>query len=299
MSSLKLRQADGTFRDILMIKGDKGDAGIATEAINDTLTDTEHTWSSSKISTELATKANDIDLEIETVTADITIASLMQKVEVGKSKKFQYTNTNENSTDLPSDYPSIMLNAKAIFRPTITVNRITAGIMYLEIISPNQSTGVPKTITGYYNGAYYWNEELSMTNVANNLLTTQEGMVLDARQGKVLNDKIDVVNNNLTNAKVGKGTLIDTLASETGTGITYRVINGICYVHVEIILKTTLDNSVVISNLPSGTQIQHVSAPIWGTDTNHVHSYFVNNSIYMSGGVTGGVYAFSLSYPVI
>ena len=195
MSSLKIRQADGTFRDILMIKGDKGDAGVATEAINDALIDTEHTWSSSKIEEKLTTKANDIDLEIETVTADITIASLMQKVEVGKSKKFQYT--NESGTDLPSDYPSIMLNAKAIFRPTITVNRITAGIMYLEIISPNQSTGVPKTMTGYYNGTFYWNEELSMTNVANNLITNQDGYVLDARQGKILSNRIEDINNNL------------------------------------------------------------------------------------------------------
>lgn len=205
MSQLRLRQADGSFREILMIKGDKGDkgdAGNASESINDNINDNEHTWSSFKISTELATKINDADLVIDTVTVNDTISSLLHKVQIGKTKKFQYTNEN-GTTDLPSDYPQIMLNANCIFRPTITVNRITEGIMYLDVISANQSTGVPKILTGYYNGTFYWNNELSMTNVVNNLLTTTDGFVLDARQGKALKDNIDTINNNLQWVKSG------------------------------------------------------------------------------------------------
>ena len=216
MSQLRLRQADGSFREILMIKGDKGDkgdTGNASESINDNLNDIEHTWSSSKISTELAAKTNDADLVIDTVAANETISSLLHKVQIGKTKKFQYTNAN-GTTDLPSDYPVIMLNANCIFRPTVTVNRITEGIMYLEVISANQSTGVPKILTGYYNGTLYWNNELSITNVVNNLLTTTDGFVLDARQGKALKDNIDTINNNLQ--------LIDF----TGTTLDYSHVNG-------------------------------------------------------------------------
>ena len=200
MSQLRLRQADGSFREILMIKGDKGDkgdAGNASESINDNLNDNEHTWSSSKISTELSTKTNDADLVIDIMTANDTISSLLHKVQIGKTKKFQYTNTN-GATDLPGDYPTIMINANCVYRPTFTINRITEGIMYIEVISANQSTGVPKILTGYYNGTFYWNNELSMTNVVNNLLTTTDGFVLDARQGKALKDNIDIINNNLS-----------------------------------------------------------------------------------------------------
>lgn len=43
--------------------------------------------------------------------------------------------------------------------------------------------------------------KLSIAKVINNLLTTEEGFALDARQGKVLDDKITELNGNLNNIK--------------------------------------------------------------------------------------------------
>ena len=62
----------------------------------------------------------------------------------------------------------------------------------------------------YSNGGTWsdWEEVLTTAKVANNLLTTQAGMVLDARQGKALNDKIGVVNNNLSTLSTSLGVVI-------------------------------------------------------------------------------------------
>ncbi len=43
--------------------------------------------------------------------------------------------------------------------------------------------------------------KINNSNIANNLVTTAEGLVLDARQGKVLDDKVTAINSNL--AKLG------------------------------------------------------------------------------------------------
>lgn len=40
--------------------------------------------------------------------------------------------------------------------------------------------------------------------IANNLVTTEAGLVLDARQGKVLDDKVNTINNYLTNLLFNK-----------------------------------------------------------------------------------------------
>ncbi len=39
--------------------------------------------------------------------------------------------------------------------------------------------------------------KINNSNIANNLVTTAEGLVLDARQGKVLDDKVTAINSNL------------------------------------------------------------------------------------------------------
>ena len=46
-------------------------------------------------------------------------------------------------------------------------------------------------------------EKIDKSDIANNLVTTEAGLVLDARQGKVLDDKVNTINNNLAN-KTGK-----------------------------------------------------------------------------------------------
>ena len=78
------------------------------------------------------------------------MASLISVVPLNETKKYLY-----NTDALPSDYPTTMSQASNTFIPLVTVYRF-GGIMYIEITSPNQTTGIPKTVKGYYNGNFYW-----------------------------------------------------------------------------------------------------------------------------------------------
>lgn len=117
MSQLKVRQADGSFREILMIKGDKGDkgdTGNASESINDNLTDTEHTWSSEKIDADKLDKTGDGSSVTTTFSQAITreniesgeaIAASMGKI----SKYLEDTVTNDNFEDFKNKELSMYL----------------------------------------------------------------------------------------------------------------------------------------------------------------------------------------------
>lgn len=58
---------------------------------------------------------------------------------------------------------------------------------------------------------------LAKANVVNNLLTTEAGFALDARQGKALKDGLDSVNSDLAETKNNLTGLNNTVASHTGT----------------------------------------------------------------------------------
>ena len=90
------------------------------------------------------------NLKLVTLPASTTLASLLSAVPLNETRKYLY-----NTDALPSDYPATMLQADNTFIPLVTVNRF-GGIMYIEITSPNQTTGMPKTVKGYYNGNFYW-----------------------------------------------------------------------------------------------------------------------------------------------
>lgn len=71
MSQLKVKQADGSWREILMIKGDegkKGEPGVASESINDELRDTEHAWSSENVGAKLDAKLDKTSIVNNLVT---------------------------------------------------------------------------------------------------------------------------------------------------------------------------------------------------------------------------------------
>lgn len=92
--------------------------------------------------------------------------------------------------------------------------------------------------------------------IANNLLTTEEGLVLDARQGKALNDKYNELNNNLDDIStrysslykvrtksIASGQDISKWALTPGIGVYIALINwgtGTC-----IYLLNTIENLVV------------------------------------------------------
>ena len=95
-------------------------------------------------------KAVNNNLKISTLPASTTLASLISVVPLNETRKYLY-----NTDALPSDYPTTMSQASNTFIPLVTVYRF-GGIMYIEITSPNQTTGIPKTVKGYYNGNFYW-----------------------------------------------------------------------------------------------------------------------------------------------
>lgn len=157
------------------------------------------------------------ETHIEIITDKSTIASLAPRVPIGSFKKFLYA-VDSQQDGLPSDYPLFMLDKGYTFYPMVTINRITIGLFYIEITSPNQLTGLTKTASGYYNGTYYWNEQLDSTNIANNLVTNYTGLVLDASQGKVLNDKVAAVSNRVNDMFLGNVLVVNPENAGAGEG---------------------------------------------------------------------------------
>lgn len=75
--------------------------------------------------------------------------------------------------------------------------------------------------------------------IANNLSITEEGKVLDARQGKALNDALTTVNTKVTNRlkgyTIGSGTLNTTYWDEST--LRYYIIDNLCFVWIAGHLK--------------------------------------------------------------
>lgn len=68
---------------------------------------------------------------------------------------------------------------------------------------PSPEVALANIISGANNGSLWSNIKafckgvITLGKISNNLITTEAGLALDARQGKVLNDAIGVINNNL------------------------------------------------------------------------------------------------------
>lgn len=101
-------------------------------------------------------------------------------------------------------------------------------------------------------------------------------------------------------ASVGVGILDTTYVRSTGEGVKYRVVNGVCIVHIEVILTNVLnDLKPVISGLPLATQAQNICVPAWGTDAYHIHCVANGGNIYFSLGGVEKAYGFTVIYPTI
>lgn len=83
--------------------------------------------------------------------------------------------------------------------------------------------------------------------VVNNLTTTEQGFVLDGRQGKALQDQITSLNGSLNLSEQHEATINNV----RGGAVVYRIKNGICYVCIINLIPNIKANSVLIaSDLP-------------------------------------------------
>lgn len=91
--------------------------------------------------------------------------------------------------------------------------------------------------------------KIDKTNVANNLTTTEADFVLDARQGKALQDQLTTLNGSLNN--IGFKDVSDKLDTDHVTGAMSAVnIGKIVMVYFDIVPKAVSDNTTI---LPTGT----------------------------------------------
>ena len=88
----------------------------------------------------------------------------------------------------------------------------------------------------------------SKQDVANNLVTTAAGLVLDARQGKALDDKIASLNSSVTRTNISSDVIIP--SSESGASCRAYVANRILYISYMGASKTH-DSSQLLCTLPS------------------------------------------------
>ena len=90
-------------------------------------------------------------------------------------------------------------------------------------------------------------KKLDKSKVINNALTTEEGFALDARQGKVLKDEIDELNGKMTGA-FSASDIQSAVASGVRGG--WKRIGDIVFVDVKFNLVASYKDAAIMKNLP-------------------------------------------------
>lgn len=152
-----------------------------------------------------------------------------------------------------------------------------------------------KILKRFHSIATSLSNKFDKTNIVSQDTINDATKVPSSQVTYALGQEID----SLKQATSGTGTVNTAYANAIGGGVTYRIVNGICYLHIEITLNAISNNYAVINSLPNAAQVQHVSTPAWDTSTNFISAYIAGTVIYMSGGAAGATYAFTLTYPVV
>lgn len=90
-------------------------------------------------------------------------------------------------------------------------------------------------------------KKLDKSKVINNALTTEEGFALDARQGKVLKDEIDELNGKMTGA-FSASDIQSAVASGVRGG--WKRVGDIVFVDVKFNLVASYKDAAIMKNLP-------------------------------------------------
>ena len=124
----------------------------------------------------------------------------------------------------------------------------------------------------------YW-QKLFYVDIANNLTTASEGYALDARQGKVLDDKITAVNSNLTSEPEylnGCANAGETILRRRGNVVTF---------HIDITNPSGFNGDTQLL-IPDGYRpLYNFNTAIWGAEGqwgNKIMGYvYISNNGYV------------------
>ena len=139
-------------------------------------------------------------------------------------------------------------------------------------------------------------------DVANNVTTTSEGYVLDARQGKVLKDSVTNISessdhgfSNINELKAGLLTVVSGMqggqtcmynAYVTSSSDTLAIQNGVRYEgHITVQYKSTLEFTWIASNRNGHITVFAYNNGTWKTDSIALNSKLTPESV--STGITG------------
>ena len=122
--------------------------------------------------------------------------------------------------------------------------------------------------------------KMNKSDVANNLTTTGSGKVLDARQGKALNDKFSTMNT-------------DTSVS----GLTMKKCGNIVFGYLSKATSSNQSGTVVIATIPAGYRppVTFATIEVYERGTVQIGT---DGKITLYGTIAGHTYAVSFAYPI-
>ena len=138
------------------------------------------------------------------------------------------------------------------------------------------------------------NNSVSKSSIANNLTTTTEGMVLDATQGKALNDKISALNysleNRLSKSLVSKETInIDSLSLSGGghSTITSEEISksGYTLVGANFFLRGSYAENIIASFTIGGSSTKIYNFAFYNPSDYNISAYGYVDLIYVANSL--------------
>lgn len=138
------------------------------------------------------------------------------------------------------------------------------------------------------------NNSVSKSSIANNLTTTTEGMVLDATQGKALNDKISTLNysleNRLSKSLVSKETInIDSLSLSGGghSTITSEEISksGYTLVGANFFLRGSYAENIIASFTIGGSSTKIYNFAFYNPSDYNISAYGYVDLIYVANSL--------------
>lgn len=125
-----------------------------------------------------------------------------------------------------------------------------------EILSGKKHNSLWSNIKAFCNGV------ITVGKLANNLITTNEGLALDARQGKVLKDEVDTINNNLAGLKVIKvfaGGTIEAVTPRLTSLSSYLLVVHMTNAGNALYLITVFTSGGVVTTISSFSSIASVT----------------------------------------
>lgn len=150
----------------------------------------------------------------------------------------QVSESTTYSSQKLGNFSQLLTTAKNTF--VAAINELVLKIGDLKELATTEKTDIVSAINEIEG------DKLDKENIANNLTTTQEGYALDARQGKILDDKITQTNSDLADSKKWK------LHTSKSGGTTFNLPSSYNELLVYTRLSAGAAGATWATTLPSG-----------------------------------------------